>query len=78
MADQPDHQMSRYLESVGILSKNEAGKPHPVGDLLDLHAAKVSVSSPHFSEDGIGSENLRINFGHQPIVARPLQLPDLA
>jgi hypothetical protein len=56
--------MTRYLESVDILSEDEAGKPHTVSGLLDLHAANVSVSSPNFPEHGIGSKNLGINFGH--------------
>ncbi len=70
--------MTRFSKRVCFLSKNETGKPNAISNFLNLHTANVRVPSPDFSQDGIGSKGLGVNFGHQPIFGRRLQLPDLA
>jgi len=60
------------------LSENEAWKPHAIGGFFHLDAADIGVVSAHLSEDGVGGKNLGIDFSHQPVFARRLQLPNLS
>src|ERR1035437_2025029 len=66
------------LEGFRVLSKDVPWKSHSFGGRFDLHATNVVISAAYFPENGIGGKDLGVNLRHQPIVARCLELPDLA
>src|ERR1017187_7341721 len=66
------------LEGFGVLSKDVPWKYHSLGHRFNLHTTYVIISAAYFPEDGMGGKDFGVNLGHQPIVARCLELPDLA